>query len=56
MNQQALLVVEVVGVATDVRAPVDDKNTLAELRRNALGNRQAEKTGTDEYAASPHTA
>jgi hypothetical protein len=37
-----------VRVATDVRASIDDKNTLVQLRRHALGNRQTEKSGTDD--------
>jgi hypothetical protein len=31
-----------------VRSAVDDKNTLIQLRRHALGNRQTEKSGTDD--------
>ena len=37
-----------VGVAADVRAAVDDENTLVQLRRHALGNRQTEESGTDD--------
>ena len=37
-----------VGVAADVRAPVDDEHPLAELRRHALGDRQAEESGADD--------
>jgi hypothetical protein len=31
-----------------VGAPFDDKNTLVQLRRHALGNRQTEESGTDD--------
>ncbi len=37
-----------VGIAADVPAPIDDQNTLVQLRRHALGNRQTEKSGTDD--------
>ena len=37
-----------VGVAADVRSPIDDENTLVQLRRHALGDRQAEESGTDD--------
>ena len=37
-----------VRVAADVRAPLDDEDALAELRRHALGNRQTEESGTDD--------
>ena len=37
-----------VRVAADVRAPVDDENTLVQLRRHALGDRQTEESGTDD--------
>ena len=37
-----------VRVAADVRAPVDDQHALAELRCHALGDRQAEESGTDD--------
>ena len=37
-----------VRVAADVRAPVDDENTLVQLRCHALGDRQTEESGTDD--------
>ena len=37
-----------VGVAADVWASVDDENTLVQLRRHALGDRQTEESGTDD--------
>ena len=37
-----------IGVAADVRAPVDDEHALPELGGHALGNRQAEKSGADD--------
>ncbi|GFG65740.1 hypothetical protein MKUB_32300 [Mycobacterium kubicae] len=37
-----------VRVAADVRAPLEHEDTLVELSRHALGNRQAEKAGADD--------
>ena len=37
-----------VGVAADVRAPVQHQDPLVQLGRHALGDRQAEETGTDD--------
>ena len=37
-----------IGVAADVRAPLDDQNTLAELGGHPLGDRQAEEAGADD--------
>ncbi len=37
-----------VGVTADVRATIENENTLVQLRRHALGNRQTEKSGTDD--------
>ena len=37
-----------VGVAADVRAPLDDQDPLAELGGHALGDRQAEESGADD--------
>ena len=37
-----------VGVAADVRASLDDEDTLVQLRRHALGDRQAEESGADD--------
>jgi hypothetical protein len=37
-----------VRVAADVRAPIHDEDSLVELGRHALGNRQAEESGTDD--------
>ena len=37
-----------VGVAADVRAPLEHEDALVELRRHALGNRQTEESGTDD--------
>ena len=38
-----------VGVSADMRTPVDDEHPLAELSGHALGNRQTEKSGTDDH-------
>ena len=35
-------------VAADVRAPVDDEDTLAELSSHAFGDRQTEESGADD--------
>ncbi|GAS90889.1 uncharacterized protein RMCB_4985 [Mycolicibacterium brisbanense] len=37
-----------IGVTADVRTSLDDKYALVELRRHALGDRQAEETGTND--------
>ena len=37
-----------VRVSADVRASLDDKNTLVQLRRHALGDSQTEESGTDD--------
>ncbi|ALI29581.1 hypothetical protein XA26_57960 [Mycolicibacterium fortuitum] len=37
-----------VGVAADMRAPFYNKDTLAQLRRRALSDRQTEEAGTDD--------
>ena len=37
-----------VRVAADVRAPVDDENTLVQLSCHALGDCQTEESGTDD--------
>ena len=37
-----------VGVAADVGSPFEHEDTLAELRRHALGDRQAEESGSDD--------
>ena len=37
-----------IGVATDVRAALDDEHTLTELGGHALGDGQAEESGADD--------
>ena len=37
-----------VGVAADVRAPLQHQDSLVQLGRHALGNRQTEESGTDD--------
>ena len=54
VDQDAVVVVVVVGVAADVVAPVDDEHALPELRRQALGHHRAGEAGPDDqHVAAP---
>ena len=48
VDQDAGLVVVVVGVAADVRALVADQDVLAGMRGQPLGDRRAGKAGADD--------
>ena len=48
MNEDAMIVVSIGGVAADLRPLLDDEATLAALRREPLGHRQACEPGTDD--------
>ena len=48
VDQEAVVVVLVVGVAADVRPVVDEENALAELGSQALGKNGPGETGPDD--------
>ncbi len=48
VDQDAVVVVVVVGIAADVGAPVDEQDLLAGLRGQALGQHAAGEAGPDD--------
>ena len=48
VDQQAGLVVAVIGVAADMGAAVDDEHALVALARETLGKHAAGKAGADD--------
>ena len=48
VDQEPGFVVAVVGVAADMRAPVDDEDALAALARETLRENAAGKAGADD--------
>ena len=51
MHQDAVRVEMIVGIAANVPAPIDDKHTLPEDRRDSLGKDRARETRPDNQPA-----